>query len=205
MGDYIKCMRYYREALRIKKDTISQEPSYVQAAFAEVLQDIAVIQASRDPTKSIQAYHLCLEIRRNCLSSEDPLLGITFCNLASVYFSIGMGSEALDHLLQAQMLLGDREDVHSFDVWVAIGAAQRQLGSAEDSISSFEEAHRVLDRIRATNRRLDVVSKMAQLTRSRGNTLSTPEELNEAVSFFTSNNDDEEEREAGRVTIAPTA
>jgi hypothetical protein len=36
------------------------------------------------------------------------------------------------------------------------------------------------------NAGLDIVLKMDQLCRSQGNTCSTPEELNEALSFFAS-------------------
>jgi hypothetical protein len=90
-------------------------------------------------------------------------------------------------------------------VWVAIGAVQRQLGSVDDSSSSFDEALRILDRIRADNPGIDLTSRMLQLTRSRGNTCSTPEELNEAVLFFTSNMDEEEASETGAGATAPLA
>jgi tetratricopeptide (TPR) repeat protein len=210
-GDYEECMGCYRQALRLKKN-ISHEPRFVQTSFAEVLEDIAVIQARiGDPIRSIHAYHLCLEIRqRNSSGPYDPLPGMTLYNLAGVYFSIGMASEALDHLLQAQLLLGIRDDAHSFDVWVAIGAAQRHLGCSDDSISSFREALRVLECIRTSSPGMNVASKMARLTRSRGNMCCTPQELNEAVSFFASVVDESGDEEASEAetttsTVAPAA
>jgi tetratricopeptide (TPR) repeat protein len=184
-GDFESSMTYYREALRIKKDTINEEPVSVQALFADVLDDIAFLQSQRDPVKSIQAYHLCIEIRRNCLSSSHPLLGKTLYMLASVYFVLGMGSEALDLLLQALLVLeDDSEDSRAFDLWMAIGTVQRHLGNREDSDSSFEEAARILLRLRTAVHGLDLVKMMARLSRCRGNRCITPDDLNEAIAFF---------------------
>lgn len=206
-GDYEASMTYYREALRIKKDTISQESGSVQALFADVLDDIAFLQSQKDPVKSIQAYHLCIEIRRNCLSSSHPLLGKTLYMLASVYFVLGMGSEALDLLLQALLVFeDDSEDARAFELWMTIGAVQRHLGNVEDSDSSFEEAARILFRLRAAVRGLDVVDMMARLSRCRGNMCVTPEDLNEAISFFGTVVDENEDNDVeGEITTALAA
>jgi tetratricopeptide (TPR) repeat protein len=205
-GDYESSMTYYREALRIKKDTINEETVSVQALFADVLDDIAFLQSRKDPVRSIQAYHLCIEIRRNCLSSSHPLLGKTLYMLASVYFVLGMGSEALDLLLQALLVLEDNnEDSRAFDVWMAIGSVQRHLGNIEDSDSSFEEAARILLRLRIAVPNLDVVRMMARLSRCRGNMCVTPDELNEAISFFGTALDENQDGVEGEVTTALAA
>jgi tetratricopeptide (TPR) repeat protein len=205
-GDYEASMTYYREALRIKKDTINEEPVSVQALFADVLDDIAFLQSERDPVKSIQAYHLCIEIRRNCLSSSHPLLGKTLYMLASVYFVLGMGSEALDLLLQALLVLeDDNEDSRAFDLWMAIGTVQLHLGNREDSDSSFDEAARILLRLRIALQDLDVVKMMARLSRCRGNMCVTPDDLNDAIAFFGALMEENEDGVEGEITTALAA
>jgi tetratricopeptide (TPR) repeat protein len=155
-GEYGRSLACYRRALRLGRGGAAARPS-----LADALEDVAAIQArAGDPARSIHAYHLCLEIRQQRSDGKgpgggDPATGRTLYDLAGLYYSIGMAPEALDHLLQAQLLLGDRDDddddgLRAFDVWMAIGAVQRRLGRYDDSLSSFDEALRVLGRWRAS-------------------------------------------------------
>lgn len=181
-GQFEQAMKCFREALRLKNITIDAEPFEVQILFADLLFDIGMIQAS-DPTKRLSAFHHCLHIRQCLLGPEHPAISYTLYHLASAYAAAGMESVALDYLMQALLHSCDSENEHLFDVWIAIGNVQRALGFFEDSSSSFEEAGNLLWRIRKLDATA-VARRMGILLVSSGNVCLSPDELNDAVTYF---------------------
>lgn len=182
-GHLEHALELYNRALHLKNATILNESKRVQVEFANILFEIGRIQQNHSPDKSLQAFQLCLEVRRMCLDSEHRDIGRVLYHMAAVFSSMGDFLMSLDCLQEALgvYLSNGPDDLHLFNVWTALGAIQQLVGRVEDAASSFQEAIQVV----WSNRNvMPVTASMGHLCRCRGNRLQNVQDLNETVAYF---------------------
>jgi len=146
--DYIRALSSYKTALRCKRTTIEKEPKHIQAQFADILFNIGrihMLPQFDDKTKSLEAFHICLALRRICFGSSHPSVATVLCKLASIYHSFGEQHYTLELLLEALSIFLFEKGNNSTlaEVWTALGKVQQSLGRADEAESSFQEAARL--------------------------------------------------------------
>lgn len=146
--NYIQALSSYKTALQSKNSTIDREPKHIQAQFADILFNIGrihMLPQFDDKTKSLEAFHFCLALRRACFGSSHPSVAPVLCKLASIYHCFGDQHYTLELLLEAlSILLFEKKNKLALaEVWTALGKVQQSLGRADDAESSFQEAARV--------------------------------------------------------------
>jgi tetratricopeptide (TPR) repeat protein len=142
-----RALDYYRQALRFKNKTISKESPEIQVTFADILFNVGIIHTQPESSgtdrreKSLEAFNLCLDLRRRCCGASHPSIASALYKLGVIYSSMDEHASALDLLLESLSILmfasPDSDELR--DVWLAIGKAHQALGHAKEAESSFQE------------------------------------------------------------------
>jgi hypothetical protein len=150
--NYDRALDCYREALLMKNKKIAAEPEDVQSMFSDVLFNIGTIHQLpqfQDAVKSLESFHYCLDVRRECLGSHHPSTAEVMFKLASLHTSFREYEYALQLLVEVLSILltAEKEDKKGLiQVWTSLGQVQQALGHTEDAKSSFFEASQVKQR-----------------------------------------------------------
>ena len=146
--NYMQALSVYRIALHCKNATIDSEPKHIQEKYADILFNIGhihLLPQFDDKSKSLEAFHFCLDLRRMCFGSSHPSVAAVLYKLASIYDCSGEKQYALELLLEAHSILLFENDnkLALAAVWTAVGKVQQALGRADEAESSFQEAARL--------------------------------------------------------------
>jgi tetratricopeptide (TPR) repeat protein len=148
-GRFEQALEYYGQALRFKNKSIVTEPGSIKSDVADILYNIGVIHMFSkfdDRDKCVEAFQMCLELRRYCYGSIHPSVASVLYKLASIHFSQGEKVYALDLLIEVLSILqstgGHPKEL--VEIWYTVSRVQEALGQFEEAESSYNEASSLL-------------------------------------------------------------
>jgi tetratricopeptide (TPR) repeat protein len=145
LGRLEKALEYYGKALRIKNRTIKTEPREIQIDVADILFSVGEIHMFSkfdERAKCVQAFDMCIDLRRHCFGSSHPSVARALYKLSAVYFSMGEKEYSMSLLVETVSILhsADCERKDIAEVWHTMSRVQQSLGQYEEADSSYNEA-----------------------------------------------------------------